>query len=283
MSPREIPEDPDELFSPPVGKWVQEKHLLLANYAEVFATATKIQWQERVYIDLFSGAGKSKVRDTGKIIPGSPLLALSVKNAFNRYVFCERSPKRMSALRERVNRKNPSAQTHFIHGDVNERVDQLLSVIPRGSWGHKVLSFCFVDPFGLAGLGFNVIRSLSERYVDFLVHLPAMDALRNWEQYAGKSSVIDRFLGDDEWRADWNSERHQLDFDSFIARQFDKRMKKLKFAFSGSQESVFIRSSAKNLPLYRLGFYSRSPLGKKLWNAVRSGLDEQPGLWGPTT
>ena len=274
----EIREDPDELFSPQVGKWAQDKCSLLANYAEVFATATKIKWQERVYVDLFSGAGKSKLRDMGKIIPGSPLLALSVKDAFNRYVFCERSPKCMSALRTRVNRKSLSVPVHFIQGDVNKHIDELLSVIPRGSYEHRVLSFCFVDPFGLSGLGFEVIRSLSKRYVDFLVHLPADGCAAQLGAVRGEERHYRPFLGDDEWRADWQSQRHQLDFDSFIARQFDKRMKKLDFTFSGSEESVFIRSSAKNLPLYRLGFYSRSELGKKLWNAVRSCLDDQLSL-----
>lgn len=185
-------------------------------------------------------------------------------------MFCEKDPSLLSLLRARAERIASDAQKHFVEGDVNERIADLLAAIPRGSQEHKVLSFCFVDPFGFSGLRFDLIRSLAEsRFVDFLVHLPACDALRNQELYLGESTIIDHFLGDRDWRAAWPTERRKLDFDSFIARQFDQRMRKLGFAFSGSGESVFIRSTGKNLPLYRLGFYSRHRLGQKLWKAVK--------------
>lgn len=59
---KEIPEAPDDLAASPVGSWALQKYLLLVNYAQVFATATKFTWQERVYVDLFAGCGKSTIR-----------------------------------------------------------------------------------------------------------------------------------------------------------------------------------------------------------------------------
>lgn len=277
---KEIPEAPDDLEAPPVGSWALQKYLLLINYAQVFATATKFTWQERVYVDLFAGCGKATIRETGKVVPGSPCLALTVDDRFDRFVFCEKDPHLLSLLRTRAERIASDVQKHFIEGDVNEHLADLLAAIPRGSQEHKVLSFCFVDPFGFSGLHFDLIRSFAQnRFVDFLIHLPAGEALRNQELYLGESTIMDDFLGDRDWRTAWLTEGRKLDFDSFVARQFDQRTRKLGFAFSGSGESVFIRSTGKNLPLYRLGFYSRHKLGQKLWNAVKKCIDGQRELF----
>jgi three-Cys-motif partner protein len=51
-----------------------------------------------VYVDLFAGPGKSKIRDSSEIIKGSPLAALAVRYAFNQYIFVETAPDALSAL-----------------------------------------------------------------------------------------------------------------------------------------------------------------------------------------
>jgi len=42
-------------------------------------------------------------------------------------------------------------------------------------------------------------------------------------------------------------------------------MRKLGYIYSGIEETVLIRSTDKNLPLYRLAFFSRDKLGQKFW------------------
>ena len=57
----EISARPDNLYTPLVGQWSEEKYMLLANYAQVFATSMKDKWEDRVYVDLFAGAaGENK-------------------------------------------------------------------------------------------------------------------------------------------------------------------------------------------------------------------------------
>jgi three-Cys-motif partner protein len=72
-----------------VGPWVEDKHRLVSLYETLFSTGMKHKWGARVYIDLYSGPGMVRVRGTEKFLWGSPLLALQVRDPFDKYIFCE--------------------------------------------------------------------------------------------------------------------------------------------------------------------------------------------------
>ena len=83
-----LPElEDDGLITPEVGDWSEDKYRLVALYSKMFATAMKDKWDCRVYIDLFAGAGRARIRNTARIIPASPLLALSIPDQFDRHIF----------------------------------------------------------------------------------------------------------------------------------------------------------------------------------------------------
>jgi hypothetical protein len=56
-------------------------------------------------------------------------------------------------------------------------------------------------------------------------------------------------------------------------------MKTLRHEHSGLDESIFVRSTNKNLPLYRRAFYSRNKLGASFWNEIKKRIDPQPMLF----
>jgi len=76
----------DGLIAPPVGPWGEKKYLLVRNYAQIFANSMKNKWDCRVYIDLFAGAGRSKIEGTSRIVLASPLLALGISDKFVCYL-----------------------------------------------------------------------------------------------------------------------------------------------------------------------------------------------------
>ena len=82
--------DDDELLTPEVGPWAEEKYKYVSYYNKLFSTSMKDRWDCRTYIDLFAGAGRSRIRRTNKILAGSPLLALGVPDQYDKYIFCER-------------------------------------------------------------------------------------------------------------------------------------------------------------------------------------------------
>jgi len=261
----------DGLEIPIIGEWGLDKYRLVECYARIFATSMKYSWDERVYIDLFAGAGRALIRENRRIVNATPLRALALPDPFDLYIFSERDPKKVSALQGRVSRLHPHLRTKFLCGDSNGLVDGILQNVPSGSPSHRVLSFCFADPFSLTNLRFETIRRIAERYVDFLVLIPTgMDPGRNEDRYVKPdSTVVSEFLGRDDWRDTWRLETKKLPFGDFIAREFGLSMKLLGYRFEGLAETHEMRSTRKNLSLYRLGLFSRRDLGSKFWNECR--------------
>jgi hypothetical protein len=83
----------DGLPTSEVGPWSLQKYRLLDLYNTLFSTGMKHHWDLRVYIDLFSGPGRARVRKTERVVESSPIIALRVPDPFDRYIFLAFFPK----------------------------------------------------------------------------------------------------------------------------------------------------------------------------------------------
>jgi three-Cys-motif partner protein len=270
----------DGLVYNDVGVWTEAKHRLVGYYAALFSAGMKDKWAKRVYIELYAGAGYSRIRDTERIIAGSPIQALSLKVPFDKYIFCERNPEKLEALRVRVRRHAPSADVVFIPEDCDANVELISGAIPRFSKTHKVLSLCFVDPNDI-GIRFSTLEALARNYVDFVVLLALyMDALRAEQQYVKNPSKINRLLGTPSWLDRWRAAKQKgADFPRFLAEEFAGSMATLKYIpppFYSMRKIFFYE---KNFPLYALGLFSRHPLAYELWDKALKGSDDQISLF----
>ena len=219
----------DQLLIPTVGEWSKGKYRLVAIYNRLFSTGMKNNWK-RVYIDLFSGPGASKIRGTNKIIMGSPLVAASVRFPFTKYIFCDSIEDKISSLQERIEEFYPNHDCVYIEGDCNDRIKDILSEIPRPSKTSTLLCFSFIDPYALL-IKFETIRRLSTRFVDYVINLPfEIDAGRNISLYEGDHSRIDYLLGDNDWREKWEIEKRKgKNIVKFLSEEFTIRMEKLHY------------------------------------------------------
>jgi three-Cys-motif partner protein len=264
----------DGLISPEVGAWTEEKHRLVSLYATLFSSGMKGKWPSRTYLDLYAGAGRSRIRGTAKFIFGSPLLALKLKDPFNKCVFCEEDPEKLQALKERVKQIGTDANVSFISCDCNRRTSEIRSEIPRNS-----LILCFADPFDI-GLQFATIRALSRNtHIDFLILLAlGMDANRNYENYVREDAdKVDKFLGSKSWRARWAAAQWDaMKFTRFLANEFTSSMASLGYIPPPHYKMKEVRSYERNAPLYRLALFSRNPLAYKFWDEVlKYGTDQR--------
>ena len=267
----------DGLYCPEVGRWAEDKYCLMGMYATLFSTGMKKKWDERIYVDLYAGAGYSRVRGTNTILAGSPILALSVENPFDKYIFCEKEERPLSALKLRSSRIAPRANVNFISGDCNRKVDEICREIPAASSSRTVLTLCFVDPFDIE-IKFDTVRKISSRFVDFLVLLAVyMDANRNYARYTTEEShKIDEFLGYSAWRSAWaTAQQNRMPFPNFLAQQFAERMETLRYLPQPLYNMKKVRSDEKNLPLYYLALFSRHALAYRFWEDVLSYSDDQ--------
>lgn len=271
----------DGLYIPEIGSWGIHKYKLVYGYSQLFATSMKRKWDCRVYIDLFSGAGCARIKNTSRIVPTSSLLAVDITDKFDTYIFCEENPRAIKALEQRATSLATQAEIKYICGDANKSVDKIFENMPMYGRGCKVLAFCFVDPFKLKNLHFSTIEKLSKKFMDFLILIPTnMDAKRNVSYYISSSNkTIDNFTGNSEWRESWEKVKHQQGFDIFLTNLYGQSMEKLGYIYTGIQDTQLIKSSEKNLPLYRLAFFSRNKLGKKFWDEIKKICDPQQKLF----
>lgn len=273
--------DDDGLATPDVGGWAETKYRLLALYDELFSTGMKNKWERRVYVDLYAGAGHSRVHGTNKFLKGSPLIALTVSHPFDKYIFCEGREDLLDALRTRVHRIRPEADVAFIAGNCDHEIERILNQIPKASAGNRVLSLCVVDPFDF-GLKFETLRRLSSVFMDFVVLLAiGMDANRNYEHYVdGNSTKIDEALGNSQWRDRWKAIGvKRSDFRLFLAEEFCCSMESLGYKKTPLDRMKLVRSVEKNLPLYYIALFSRHDTAFKFWDDVLKYSTDQKSLW----
>jgi len=270
----------DGQFTPEVGEWAERKYRLIAYYAEMFATSMKAKWASRVYIDLFAGAGRGRIKGMSRIVETSTMLALGVRNPFDRYIFCDIDPGCIGALRARVGEDHRDLDVRLLTGDSNDLVDEILGHVPAYRPGKGVLSFCVLDPYNLGNLKFETFERLSSIFVDFLVLISShMDGNRNERLYtAPDNTTLAEFLGKPDWRDEWSNARGR--FGNFIVDQFGKSMSRLGFGYDGPQDVVQIKYPQKNVTLYHLAFFSKSELGRKFWRQARKYSDDQLDLFG---
>jgi three-Cys-motif partner protein len=272
----------DGLALPEVGAWTEDKHRLVSVYAAMFSKGMKKKWGKRVYVELYAGAGYSRIRGTQKIILGSPLRALAAEEPFDKYVFCEAIPKNLDALKMRVKLHFPAASVAYVEGDCEAKVAEILGQIPRGSRTNTVLTLCFADPYDI-GLKFDTIKALSDRFVDFLALLAVYsDANRAYKRYVMEDArKVDEFLGSTTWRERWRvAEANGMAFPRFLAEEFASSMETLKYLPTPIHKMKMVRSDDKNLPLYYIALFSRHMLAHDFWDgALKYGTDQTRFNW----
>lgn len=265
MMDRLPPLDDDGLETPEVGEWAEEKYQLVRCYSQIFATSMKHKRECRVYIDLFAGAGRAKLANSRRIVHASPLLALGIKDPFDRYIFCELDEAKLTALRQRAETDYPARKIKYVPGDSNSQVASILAHIPQHSSTFRVLTFCFVDPFNVANLKFRTIEQLSApaRSIDFLILIPSgMDAQRNSQR---DNALYGDFLGNPDWRSNWPKQPQSRSFANFFVDEFATSMKRIGFRWDGLRSTEVIRNK-KNSPIYHLAFFSRVGIATRFWD-----------------
>jgi len=267
----------DGLPTNEIGPWAEQKYQYVGMYAQLFSTGMKNKWPHRIYLDLFSGPGYSRVRETNRVVLGSPMIALTLPDRFDSYVFADENAKSLDALRTRVSRLGLSVTPTYIPGDANDKVGRVIDIVSKTPT-QNTLSFCFLDPYKL-NIHFDTVRRIADgRAVDFLILLALyVDARRNIQFYAAKDNrTIDMFLGDNQWRPRWRAAELAGDtIVEFLAKEYSTRMKEIGYLPMSIEHMVKIRTQNKNLPLYFLAFFSRHKTGLKFWDEVRKYAPDQ--------
>lgn len=261
VDPGQVPTASDGFPARETGVWVLQKNTLVEKYLAAFTKSVSRKWDGKLaYVDLFSGPGRSLIRDTSEEVDGSPLLAL--KCNFAHYIFVD-VPDVLAILRTRLAGHPKLAQISFIEGDCNSVIEQILIELPRNH-----LTLAFVDPTGLQ-IQFNTIRRLvHERKVDLLMTLQfGMGVKMNLPQYlkTKEGGALSSFLGNSDWREDEKQSGTVFQLGQRILTRYLSQLRAL--GYLDVRDLEIIRND-KNMLLYFMVMASRHPLGEHLWREV---------------
>ncbi len=248
------------------GEYIDQKHSRLEYYSNMFAGGMKNKWPNRVYLELYAGPGRCKIRETGKEEVGSPLKVLDLN--FTRFIFVEREEAHAQALAKRIENHPRVEDVEIWNGDNFQALDQIS--IPST----RTLTFSFVDPTGLVEI--NLIKKLKQIAVkgDVLINLmDSMGIKMNWHYYRksiGSNCKLTRLLGSDEWK----------EFRDLDSQQANAKIQEL---FRAKLEALGYLTEEYNVPvmmngnnqLYRLVFAAGDQLGIKFWRAAVKGTTPQ--------
>ncbi len=268
------PED-DSLPMRSSGTWAEQKLDYLARYVDVFEKSMRGKWPYRNYIDLMAGPGKDRVRGSGKILLGSPLLALTAKYPFTGYFFVDLEGQTTKALQVRCNSSPYRARVNVYTGDCNQVIDKIIISLKQNE--NTSLNLAFLDPEGFELQWDTVAKLASIRKMDLIINYPE-GGLNRYMRLALQSkdqTDLDLFFGGREWRriyADWNTKRSCFGLHRMLIDHYKERLKNLGytqvFGFNEAIEQEPLMRNTRSAPLYRLLFASKHDLGYKFWQKV---------------
>lgn len=215
---------PDDASLPQVGPWAREKLDRLGKYLSAYTTILKDQgrWcRGYIYVDAFAGAGRAVVRGDGdaggetldlgiaadaddrEVIDGSPAVALAIPNPFTLYVFIERDPARLAALRRLQGEHEPSRKIRIHEGDCNAYLRDRLIHNPDVDW-RVWRAVAFLDPFGMQ-VPWTTIEGLGATGgVEVFINFPVGMAIQRLLKRSGRFTDVgrarlDAYFGDPGW------------------------------------------------------------------------------------
>lgn len=232
----------------------------------------KYRWKERIYLELFSGPGRCFVRDGSVEDLGSPLKVID--HEFTRFIFIDRNRAAAQALRDRLEKHQNADRVEIWCGDCADAIKHIK--LPQ--W--DALTFCFIDPTGIAQVPFSLIKRLHRAVrCDLLINIQhGMGIKMNLHQYtpdASERSALTKFLGSAQWKTLLPATNAGEFFRSFLDL-YKENLRRLGFKFIGRE--VLVSTNSKT-PLYLLLYASKHPRGEEFWaKALKSVQDPELGL-----
>lgn len=252
-----------------VGTWSDDKLFYLRGYAGIFASGMKNLWQNRVYVDLFAGPGRSRIRPVGNFVDGSPLIAL--REPFTHFHFCDLSGHVCSCLEARaMPLAGADRSVRVWNEDANKVADAINREIAR--LGPHTLGFAFIDPPNTKSLKFDTIRRLtSGARVDVLINFPlGMDIKRQLPHRLAEgasSDDFDAYFGGPEWRTECDEAPGGVRrIGVRLLDLYKRKLKDLGYAYVGDER--VIKHRRRNSAYYILVFASRHERGDDFWGKI---------------
>lgn len=267
LDPKKYEQDEDGFPREIVGEWAKDKYARLARYVDISSRVrARFIGQGKAgasYIELFCGPGRVRVRDTGEVTHGSPLVAWSKavesKSAFTEVHIADADSRLVHASASRL--RSGGAPVLEELGKAAETVERIIPKLNK-----YALHVAFLDPYNLGALPFEVVRKLAAlKRIDILIHVSVQDLNRNLLRYLdSKTSPIDAFAPG--WREKVAGDRS---ITYIRGKLFEYWRSLLRTIGMSTAEAAELIVGTKNQPLYWLAFAARHDLALQFWEKIR--------------
>lgn len=270
-----ISDQTDHLPLTCVGEWALDKHKRLRKYVD-------ITWPIRkkfvnglggaTYIELFSGPGKSRLKNSTEVIDGSALCA-GLKAVDTAYPFTclylgDKKRDFLDAAKSRLAKHEIESKAY--EGSAENTISRIVNDLnPHG------LHFAFLDPYNLAAMPFSIIEELSKlKRIDILIHVSINDLQRNLRLYMSSTDTpLDKFAPG--WRSNISENVPEREIRQQILQYWLSKIRSL--GLETQDETIEKVTGRKNQPLYFLVFAAREKLANDFWDKIRK-IDPQKGF-----
>ncbi|HEX3101230.1 MAG TPA: three-Cys-motif partner protein TcmP [Pyrinomonadaceae bacterium] len=266
--PRYVPGD-DGLLVERVGNWVIDKHKILADYVQAAGAARrKFLRNSPAFIDVFSGPGRSQIRDTDRFVDGSSIVTFKQGNksvaAFSSIEISDGDDDLLKACETRLERLD--APANATQGPATVAMKSIVAKLnPYG------LHFAFLDPHNLGALSFSLFESMAPlRHIDVLVHVSLQDLRRNVDRYSSEAhEEFDVFAPG--WRTEIDIDQHTKPLRAAIIKYWSSKVEALGLPRAEHCE-IIIGDQGQHL--YWLMLLSKSDFAHKLWHEITSAYKQ---------
>ena len=278
----------DSLLMRKSGEWAKNKLYYLKEYLTITSNALfnndRLKWRAINYFDLFAGPGKCYIDKNGSedIFLGSPLIALNLENKFSNYYFFEKDEKNHSALKKRSGSLKLLENILILNENCNTAINPIIDKIV--SFDKKFMpdvnysfNIAFIDPEGFDH-PWSTIKKLAEcQAMDLIIYFP----LHNIKRIMGRNDKcnmtgkVDEFFGTSKWQEIYEKYETKdiVSFSSAIIEFYKNNLCRL--GYKNFNCYVPEMKNSKEVPLYRLLYASKHPLGYKFWKSAT-----RKNVWG---
>ncbi|MFN4261780.1 MAG: three-Cys-motif partner protein TcmP [Gemmataceae bacterium] len=275
------------------GDWTSEKlervRKYLCAYTNIFKKNPRAAYFTTVYVDAFAGTGErvesagrcpkaaavldeEDLADADALQKGSARIALEVDPPFDRFLFIERSAKRVKEL-EKLRSEFPdrAAVIQIEQGDANDVLQQWC----RDSDWQRHRSVVFLDPYGMQVDWATIEAIAATAAIDLWILFPlgmAVNRLltKNEPPPPLWADALTRFFGNEEWKQEFYPKRKELTL--FGEEETERKeanferigqffLKRLKTVFAQVATNPLIMNNSKGVPIFLLCFAAGNPKG----------------------
>lgn len=286
------------------GGWTADKlnrlGKYLSAYTTIFTRNERARFLRTTYVDAFAGTGAYTPQQTSQASPnmfdpdadvaidefrsGSARIALQIEPSFDRYIFIEQQPERVSDLR-RLASEYQRKIVKVVEGDANS---ELVEFCTKTEWRQN-RAVGFLDPYG-AQVDWSTIAIIaSTRSIDLWWLFPVGAVLRMLPHSARPppawAAKLDRILGTPAWLDEFykvnrvetlfgQDDQNRRDATVETVRRF--LVCRLTSEFAGVAQQPLVLRNSRGAPLFFLCFAAGHPKGAKIAIRIADHLLKEP-------